>query len=466
MGRHRRRGRVRSVARGADRGRRWLAPGGSARDRALRRRDRRAAVTTASSPPSTWRAPACGPSCSSDATSSAARASPRSSRRGSARPRAPTCCPCCATRSGATSACASAGSSWTRRARRSTSSRTDRRSCSTADPRRRDGGDPRALSAADARAFPGSRRRSAGSRRRCCRCSTGRRPTRCVGDAGDLRDWRKLGLLALRHRRELDEMAYLFATSASQYLDEHFEDEMLKSALGLGVDQQHARRALDAGHRLRAAARGRVRGPGRRGRVGVRAGRHGHGDGADGRRRPRGGRRDPDRRRGRARRRPRRSRRSASSSPTARRSARRRVLSNADPKRTFLGLVGRRPTSRPSSSVASRAYRCEGASMKMNLAVAELPRVRGYDDGDGVRPYHRGLVQLTKPLADLDADQASARAGDARRARPHGAVRPRRSTIRRSRPRASTSSRSAFDPSPTACATGTWDEHATTSPTG
>ncbi len=42
----------------------------------------------------------------------------------------------------------------------------------------------------------------------------------------------RLGLLALRHRRELDEMAFLFATSASQYLDEHFEDEMLKSALG------------------------------------------------------------------------------------------------------------------------------------------------------------------------------------------------------------------------------------------
>jgi phytoene dehydrogenase-like protein len=49
--------------------------------------------------------------------------------------------------------------------------------------------------------------------------------------------------------------------------------------------------------------------------------------------------------------------------------------------------------------------------MKMNLAVAELPRLRGYDDGDGVRPYHRGLVQLTKPLRALDADQASARAG-------------------------------------------------------
>jgi phytoene dehydrogenase-like protein len=48
----------------------------------------------------------------------------------------------------------------------------------------------------------------------------------------DLAGMAKLGLLALRNRSELDHMAYLFATSASQYLDEYFEDEMLKSALG------------------------------------------------------------------------------------------------------------------------------------------------------------------------------------------------------------------------------------------
>jgi phytoene dehydrogenase-like protein len=87
-----------------------------------------------------------------------------------------------------------------------------------------------------------------------------------------------------------------------------------------------------------------------------------------------------------------------------------RVLSNADPKRTFLGLVD--PSALPADFLGRiGAYRCEGASLKMNLAVAELPRVRGYDEGDGARPYHRGLVQLTKPLLALDADQASARAG-------------------------------------------------------
>ena len=50
--------------------------------------------------------------------------------------------------------------------------------------------------------------------------------------------------------------------------------------------------------------------------------------------------------------------------------------------------------------------------MKINLAVAELPRVHGVDgDGGGVQPYHRGLIQISKPLADRDVDQASAQAG-------------------------------------------------------
>jgi phytoene dehydrogenase-like protein len=85
------------------------------------------------------------------------------------------------------------------------------------------------------------------------------------------------------------------------------------------------------------------------------------------------------------------------------------VLSNADPKRTFLSLI--EPGDLPSSFVSRiRAYRCEGASLKMNLAVAELPMLRG-ETGVGVRDYHRGLVQITKPLADLDRDQGLARAG-------------------------------------------------------
>ena len=50
--------------------------------------------------------------------------------------------------------------------------------------------------------------------------------------------------------------------------------------------------------------------------------------------------------------------------------------------------------------------------MKINLAVAELPRVRGVDgEGGDVQPYHRGLNPDLESTADRDVDQASAQAG-------------------------------------------------------
>jgi phytoene dehydrogenase-like protein len=93
------------------------------------------------------------------------------------------------------------------------------------------------------------------------------------------------------------------------------------------------------------------------------------------------------------------------------------VVSNADPKRTFLRLLDA-DRELPEDFVGSvRAYRCDGASMKMNLAVAELPRVPD-DRSSEPQPYHRGLVQITKPLAELDADQALAASGEPA-AEPH-----------------------------------------------
>ena len=84
------------------------------------------------------------------------------------------------------------------------------------------------------------------------------------------------------------------------------------------------------------------------------------------------------------------------------------VLSNADPKRTLLGLVDEAEL--PDSLLAAiRAYRSDGASMKINLAVGELPQIVGTPAGP--QPYHRGLTQLTLPLAEMDRDQASARDG-------------------------------------------------------
>ena len=55
------------------------------------------------------------------------------------------------------------------------------------------------------------------------------------------------------------------------------------------------------------------------------------------------------------------------------------VLSNADPKRTFLGLVATRPTFPRSSPGAIDAYRCDGASMKINLAVDRAARDPRHD---------------------------------------------------------------------------------------
>jgi phytoene dehydrogenase-like protein len=85
------------------------------------------------------------------------------------------------------------------------------------------------------------------------------------------------------------------------------------------------------------------------------------------------------------------------------------VVSGADPKHTFLTLCER--AALPESFVAAiEGYRCEGTSMKINLAVSELPRV-GVLDGAGVQPYHRGIMEVGPPLADLDIQQAQARQG-------------------------------------------------------
>ena len=86
-----------------------------------------------------------------------------------------------------------------------------------------------------------------------------------------------------------------------------------------------------------------------------------------------------------------------------------RVLSNADPKTTFLRLVD--DDRLPDRFVAAvRAYRCEGTSVKINLAVDSLP-VAAAIAGDGVQPYHRGIAEVNPTIAEMDAAQAEARAG-------------------------------------------------------
>ena len=86
-----------------------------------------------------------------------------------------------------------------------------------------------------------------------------------------------------------------------------------------------------------------------------------------------------------------------------------RVLSNADPKTTFLDLVGQELLPERFAA-ALRAYRCEGTSMKINLGVDQLPQAEAVD-GDGVQPYHLGIVEISPWVASMDEAQAEARAG-------------------------------------------------------
>ncbi len=85
-----------------------------------------------------------------------------------------------------------------------------------------------------------------------------------------------------------------------------------------------------------------------------------------------------------------------------------RVLSNADPKRTFLGLLGEDEL--PGRFVASlRAYRCNGTSVKINLGVDRLPEVTGMPSGR--QPYLGGIMEFGPFIAGMDRAQAEAREG-------------------------------------------------------
>jgi phytoene dehydrogenase-like protein len=53
------------------------------------------------------------------------------------------------------------------------------------------------------------------------------------------------------------------------------------------------------------------------------------------------------------------------------------------------------------------AYRCMGTSIKINLAVRELPYVKGLPE-DGVQPYHTGIMEMNPFVADMDYQQAQA----------------------------------------------------------
>jgi len=86
-----------------------------------------------------------------------------------------------------------------------------------------------------------------------------------------------------------------------------------------------------------------------------------------------------------------------------------RVVSNADPKTTFLRLCD--PGDLPEDFLGRiRAFRSDGTCIKVNLGVRALPMVKGLE-GSGPQRYHYGIMEVHPFLDDLDRQQADARAG-------------------------------------------------------
>jgi phytoene dehydrogenase-like protein len=230
-----------------------------------------------------------------------------------------------------------------------------------------------------------------------------------VRTAGDVRELLHYGRIGVGNRGKLQDLMYLFLTSATQFLSERFESEHVKAALGwhaindsvAGPSTQgtafvllheHAGEEVDGGPRAWGFVRGGI------GRLSAAMADAAREAGAEVRTRAevehilvRGGRAV------------------GVALVGGEEIHAARVLSNADPKRTFLRLV--EPSDLPEDFLAAiRAYRCNGTSIKINLAVSELPMVRGLPEG-GVQPYHTGIMELNAFLSDADLQQAQARNG-------------------------------------------------------
>ncbi len=226
---------------------------------------------------------------------------------------------------------------------------------------------------------------------------------RSLSDLGALAKWGRIGL---RQRKRLADLAYLFSTSANQFLSERFESDHVKAALGWHAINDsiagpstagtayvllhdHASEEAEGGVRQWGFVRGgmgvltatmadaareagcEIRCDAEVERVLTRNGRAVGVRLADG---------------------------EEVHAP--------RVLSNADPKRTFLSLCDREDL--PGEFVSRiEAYRCMGTSIKINLAVSDLPYVKGLPEG-GVQPYHTGIMELNPFIADMDFQQAQA----------------------------------------------------------
>jgi phytoene dehydrogenase-like protein len=225
----------------------------------------------------------------------------------------------------------------------------------------------------------------------------------------DLRGLLRFGALSLRQRRLLQDAAFLFTTSATQFLSERFESEHVKAAIGW--------------HAINDS----LAGPSTPGTAYVLLHDHAAEEGGGGVRRwgfVRGGigtltqrMADAAREAGAE------IRTGAEVAAVLTRSGRAygvglasgeevlapTVLSNADPKRTFLQLVDSADLPRWFRR-AIEAYRCTGTSIKINLGLSELPFVGALPAG-GVQPYHTGIMEITGLIREMDSNQALARSG-------------------------------------------------------
>lgn len=225
----------------------------------------------------------------------------------------------------------------------------------------------------------------------------------------DLRTLFTMGRLAARHRRHLNELVELFTSSAGQVLAERFESEHVRAALGwhaindsvagpstpgtaFVLLHDHASDTGEAGVRQWGFVRGgmgvlteRMADAAREAGAVVRCDAEvesvlTRGDRAVGVRLTSG-----------------------------EEIAATRVLSNADPQRTFLRLCA--GAALPDDFVRGiEAFSCMGTSMKINLGLAALPHAVGQPH-HGVQPYHAGIIEVNPFIPDMDLHQAQAAYG-------------------------------------------------------
>jgi phytoene dehydrogenase-like protein len=96
------------------------------------------------------------------------------------------------------------------------------------------------------------------------------------------------------------------------------------------------------------------------------------------------------------------------------------VVSNADPKTTMFGLVGESELD-IAFCEALRCFITDGTSIKINLALSGLPRMDlpALNEGTGVQPYHRSIIEMNSSIRAMDLNQAEARAGIPAKDDPH-----------------------------------------------